>query len=86
MVLQLVTREGEKSTISLTMQNEFGYLQAQACMFLRNLVGRSPELRAPALERGAEAPLRHAKVLFPDTCADVAAAALRDLGFDDYLA
>lgn len=55
-------------------------------MALRNMVARSPELRPAVLERGAEAFLRRAKVVHPATCADVGAAALRDLGFDDYLA
>ncbi|BDA43881.1 Armadillo repeat-containing protein 6 [Coccomyxa sp. Obi] len=61
------------------------WVQRQACMALRNMVARSPELRPAVLERGAEAFLRRAKVAHPATCADVGSAALRDLGFDDYL-
>lgn len=57
----------------------------QACMALRNMVARNPELRPAVLERGVEAFLRRAKVAHPATCADVGSAALRDLGFDDYL-
>lgn len=54
-------------------------------MALRNMVARSPELRPALLERGTEARLRAAKAAHPATCGDVGAAALRDLGFDDYL-
>jgi hypothetical protein len=56
----------------------------QACMALRNMVVRNPELRAPFLERGAEALLRGAKAAHP-ACGDVGSAALRDLGLDQYL-
>ncbi|CAL8469870.1 g9412 [Coccomyxa elongata] len=61
------------------------WVQRQACMALRNMVARNPELRPAVLERGAEAFLRRAKVAHPATSADVGSAALRDLGFDDYL-
>jgi hypothetical protein len=54
-------------------------------MALRNMVSRNQDLRGPLLERGVEALLRGAKTGFPSTCSDVASAALRDLGFDDYL-
>ncbi|KAK9915509.1 hypothetical protein WJX75_000068 [Coccomyxa subellipsoidea] len=62
------------------------WVQRQACMALRNMVARNPELRPAVLEKGAEPFLRRAKVAHPATCDDVGAAALRDLGFDDYLA
>jgi hypothetical protein len=55
----------------------------QACMAVRNMVVRNPELRGPFLERGAEALLRGAKAAFP-VCGDVGSAALRDLGLDQY--
>ena len=53
-------------------------------MALRNMVARSPQLRPMVLEKGCERRLRAAKAEHPATCADVGAAALRDLGFDDY--
>ena len=59
-------------------------LQRQACMFFRNAVARAPELRAVALATTAESSLRAAKRNHPRACADVATAALRDLGCDDY--
>ena len=59
-------------------------LQRQACMFFRNAVVRNPELRAVALSTTAEASLRSAKKNHPAACADVATAALRDLGCDNY--
>ncbi len=57
----------------------------QACMALRNAAARSPDLRDLLLAAGAEALLRAAKRRYPAACADVGAAALRDLGLDDYL-
>ena len=59
-------------------------LQRQACMFFRNAVVRNPELRAAALATTAEASLRSAKKNHPAAGADVATAALRDLGCDNY--
>ena len=59
-------------------------LQRQACMFFRNAVVRTPELRAVALATTAEASLRLAKRNHPKACGDVATAALRDLGCDNY--
>lgn len=56
----------------------------QACMALRNMVVRNPELRAPFLERGAEALVRGAKARHAALCGDVGSAALRDLGLDQY--
>lgn len=53
-------------------------------MALRNMVARCPQLRPALLEKGVERHLRRAKLAYPATCADVGAAALRDLGFDDY--
>ena len=59
--------------------------QRQACMALRNAAVRSPEVRAALLERGAEATVRAVKAAYP-ACADAGAAALRDLGLNDYSA
>ena len=53
-------------------------------MALRNMVARSPQLRPVLLEKNCERHLRAAKARHPATCADVGAAALRDLGLDDY--
>jgi len=57
----------------------------QACMAVRNIVARCPELRPLFLERGAEAALRAAKAAHPRLCQDVGYAALRDLGLDNYM-
>lgn len=54
----------------------------QACQLVRNLVVRNPNLRKPMLGKGVEPVLRGAKQL--RECDDVALAALRDLGLDDY--
>lgn len=54
-------------------------------MALRNAAARSPDLRDLLLAAGAEALLRAAKRRYPAACADVGAAALRDLGLDNYL-
>mmetsp|Transcript_45481 Transcript_45481/g.144664 ORF Transcript_45481/g.144664 Transcript_45481/m.144664 type:complete len:85 (-) Transcript_45481:15-269(-) len=55
------------------------------CLMVRNMVSRSPDLRPALLEKGVEATLRAAKVgPARNQCTDVASAALRDLGFDDY--
>lgn len=54
-------------------------------MALRNAVARSPELRSPVLAAGAEPLLRAVQRRHPAACADVGAAALRDLGLDNYL-
>jgi hypothetical protein len=59
-------------------------VQRQACMAIRNMVVRNPELRPGFLEAGAEDLLRSVKLLFPGSCKDVASAALRDLGLDNY--
>lgn len=58
--------------------------QRQACMALRNMVVRNPELRPAFLDGGAEELLRSTCSLYPTACRDVAAAALRDLGLDNY--
>jgi hypothetical protein len=44
---------------------------------------RNLEVRAALLERGAEPLLRSLKAAYP-ACGEVAAAALRDLGIEDY--
>jgi hypothetical protein len=59
-------------------------LQRQACMAVRNMAVRNPELRPAFLDKGAEALLRRAKVAYPKECRDVGSAALRDLGLDKY--
>lgn len=59
-------------------------VQRQACMAVRNMVVRNPDLRPGFLAAGAEEQLRAVKVLFPGSCKDVASAALRDLGLDNY--
>jgi hypothetical protein len=59
-------------------------VQRQACMALRNMVVRNPELRPGFLSAGCEGLLRSVKGLYPSACKDVASAALRDLGLDNY--
>jgi hypothetical protein len=61
-----------------------GAVQRQACMAVRNMVVRNTELRPGFLAAGAEPLLRAVKGVFPAACKDVASAALRDLGLDDY--
>jgi armadillo repeat-containing protein 6 len=60
-----------------------GAVLRQACMAIRNMVVRNPELRPQVLSKGAEELLRAAKKAHPG-CRDVASAALRDLGLDNY--
>eukprot|EP00879_Flechtneria_rotunda_P031185 GHRR01034045.1.p2 GENE.GHRR01034045.1~~GHRR01034045.1.p2 ORF type:complete len:199 (+),score=118.64 GHRR01034045.1:519-1115(+) len=59
-------------------------VQRQACMAVRNMVVRNPALRPGFLAANAEQLLRSVKGLFPASCKDVASAALRDLGLDNY--
>jgi hypothetical protein len=54
----------------------------QGCQLVRNLVVRNTHLRAAVLALGVEGLMRRAKKL--TDCDDVAAAALRDLGIDNY--
>ncbi|MEW5303712.1 MAG: hypothetical protein WDW36_006378 [Sanguina aurantia] len=56
----------------------------QAAILLRNMVVRNPELRPVVLEKGGEEVLRAIKDTHPRDCGDVAAAALRDLGLENY--
>ena len=56
-------------------------VQRAACMLLRNLGSRSPDLRREIAEVGAEKFLRYAREKH-ELCEDVAYAALRDLGFE----
>jgi hypothetical protein len=56
----------------------------QACQVVRNLVVRNSNLRKPVIDMGIAPVVRSAKKL--QDCNDVAVAALRDLGFDDYKA
>ncbi|KAL0024893.1 hypothetical protein WJX77_000671 [Trebouxia sp. C0004] len=60
------------------------WVQRQACMSIRNVVARNPELRPIVLDKGAEPLLRSAKKMFPQSCGDVGSAALRDLDIQDY--
>ena len=57
-----------------------GGVQRAACMLLRNLGSRSPDVRLEIAEVGAEKFLRLARHAH-SICEDVAYAALRDLGF-----
>jgi hypothetical protein len=59
-------------------------VQRQACMAVRNMVVRNPELRPAFLQRGAEQLLRGVRGVLPGGDTDVATAALRDLGVDQY--
>ena len=60
-------------------------LQRQCAMFLRNAVVRTPE-NVPLIlnNTDAEALLRLSKKNHPKECVDVASAAMRDLGCDNY--
>ena len=60
-------------------------LQRQCAMFLRNAVVRNPE-NVPLIlnNTDAEALLRLSKKMHPKECVDVASAAMRDLGCDNY--
>lgn len=55
-------------------------LQRQACLTIRNIAGRCPELRGMLLDSGIESVLRDAGRI--TTCVDEAYSALRDLGVD----
>lgn len=59
-------------------------VQRQGCMAVRNMVVRNAELRPLFLEKGVEGLLRVAKRCHVRDCGDVGAAALRDLGLDNY--
>lgn len=68
-------------------RNPHQWAQRQACAAIRNVVSRSPELTTVVLspeQGGVEPLLRAARDRYPDACGDVGAAALRDLGCDDY--
>lgn len=56
----------------------------QACMAVRNMGVRNPELRPLLMERGLEDLVRQAKSAHPKQCGDVGAAALRDMGCEKY--
>ncbi|EEH56071.1 uncharacterized protein MICPUCDRAFT_40627 [Micromonas pusilla CCMP1545] len=58
--------------------------QRQGAMFLRNAVVRNPENVPLVLATRAEALLRAAKRNHPSDCVDVASAAMRDLGCENY--
>ncbi len=55
-------------------------LQRQACLTIRNIAGRCPELRSLLLDSGVESVLRDAGRI--TTCVDEAYSALRDLGVE----
>ena len=60
-------------------------VQRQCAMFLRNAVVRNPEnVPAVLLNTDAEALLRLSKKNHPRECVDVASAAMRDLGCENY--
>ena len=68
-------------------RNPHQWAQRQACAAIRNVVSRSLELRPAVLspgQGGVEPLLRAARDRYPEACGDVGAAALRDLGCDDY--
>lgn len=65
----------------MRMHPKAALLQRAACMVLRNLGSRSPEVRTEIKEVGAEKFIRLARATHPQ-CEDVAYAALRDLGFE----
>lgn len=58
-------------------------MQRQSCLMIRNLVVRNPENRTLLLGNGIEKLIRKAKGSH-ESCKDAAAAALRDLGLNDY--
>ena len=61
-----------------------GSIQRQGSMALRNMAARNLDLRSVILGHGAEELLRSAKERFKPQCGDVAGAALRDLGCDEW--
>jgi len=73
-----------KSLLAAPSSPRAGAATRQVCMALRNAAARSPELRPALLEAGAEALLRTTKQVFGQVCSEAAAAALRDLGVDNY--
>lgn len=56
----------------------------QGCMAIRNMSARCPEAKEELLNAGAESVVREIKAAAPAACQDVASAALRDFGLDDY--
>ena len=58
------------------------WVQRQACMSIRNIVARSPDLRPIVLDKGAL--LRCAKNMFAQCCGDAGSTVLRDLDIQDY--
>ncbi|KAK6946150.1 hypothetical protein RJ641_013694 [Dillenia turbinata] len=58
-------------------------MQRNSCMMIRNLVVRNPENRTLLLNNGIEKIIRRTKETH-ESCKDAAAAALRDLGLDNY--
>ena len=73
-----------KSLLAAPNALRAGAATRQVCMALRNAAARSPELRPALLEAGAEELLRTTKQVFGQVCSEAAAAALRDLGVDNY--
>ncbi|KAK9843790.1 hypothetical protein WJX81_006589 [Elliptochloris bilobata] len=84
-VLEVMAADADAAPEPGDTRSAAQWAQRQACMALRNAVARSPELRAPLLAAGAEPLLRAAQRRHPAACAEVGAAALRDLGLEDYL-
>lgn len=69
---------------AMTSRSASGPVQRQACMAIRNMAVRNPELRPLIAEKGLEELIRIAKATHASTCGDVGAAALRDMGCDNY--
>lgn len=69
---------------SMRLHRGHSGVQRQGCMTIRNCVVRCPELRPSVLGMGAEKVIRHARRRWPEQCNDVGAAALRDLGLENY--
>ncbi|KJE95682.1 Armc6 protein [Capsaspora owczarzaki ATCC 30864] len=66
---------------AITLHPKAARVQRSVAQAIRNLVSRSPELRKPFLDNGAEELLRQARLVSLE-CDDAAKAALRDLGCD----
>lgn len=66
------------------LRGSMAVMQRAGCMAIRNICARCPELRPSIAALGAEQVLRTAKKVWPSTCGDVGAAALRDMGCEHY--
>ena len=59
-------------------------LMKQCCMLLRNCAVRSAKIKQLMQKQGMETHLRQIRERHAKTCTDVASAALRDMGVDNY--